>query len=169
MTTQLACDIYCLLVKRRRSDSSRVLSDSGLPQGKQTNKRFFIWFFPCSVCHLLSVRATFPFCRGPVPCAECPLRQCYLPFVGLRAPYTGLMWSTYACCIHDTRHYNVIKRKSFRLQLCVNVASASLKGKAHPRTGRDGSKGEHLYSFFKLGARCRLVVKAMHEPLYSLP
>jgi len=41
--------------------------------------------------HLLSVRATCPFCRGPVLCAECPLRQCYLLFVGLRAPYTGLM------------------------------------------------------------------------------
>ena len=81
--------------------------------------------------HLLSVRATCSFCHGPMLCAACPLRQGYLPFVGLRSPYTGVNVKVRMHVVL-MKHLIVIciKWKSLRLQLCVNVATASLDVKA---------------------------------------
>jgi hypothetical protein len=130
MTTQLACDIYCLLVRSRTSKNSRAHCDNGLPQGQQTDKRFFIRFFLCSV----SVSSTCYLYAPPVHSVMAPC--CVLNAHCVNATILYRLKSSFAGVNVKVRkhvvlmiHGNVIciKRKSFKLQRCANATTASLR------------------------------------------
>ena len=124
MKTQLACDIYCLLVRSRSCNNSRGLSDKGLPQGKQKNKLFFSFGFSC----VQSVSRPPVICTRHLFILSWPRAVCWMPLASVLPSLCRLksfLWKVnvkvrmgVVFMVHSI--VICIKRKSFRLQRRVN-------------------------------------------------